>query len=65
MSDKVKTQKKSWAKGLQDEFKKVIWADRKRVARQTTAVVVVSVVLGLIIAVIDALLNYGIKFLVG
>ena len=68
MSDKAKTQKtqkKSWFKGLQAEFKKVIWPDKKTLARQTTAVVAVSVVLGLIIAVIDALLNYGIKFLVG
>ena len=65
MSEKQKTQKKSWFKGLHAEFKKVIWPDRKTLARQTTAVVVVSVVLGLIIAVIDALLNYGIKFLVG
>ena len=65
MSDKVKPQKKSWFKGLQAEFKKVIWPYKKTLARQTTAVVVVSVVLGLIIAVIDALLNYGIKFLVG
>lgn len=68
MSDKAKTQKtqkKSWFKGLQAEFKKVIWPDKKTLARQTTAVVAVSVVLGLIIAMIDALLNYGIKFLVG
>ena len=68
MSDKAKTQKtqkKSWFKGLQAEFKKVIWPDRKTLARQTTAVVAVSVVLGVIIAVIDALLSYGIKFLVG
>ena len=65
MSEKTKTQKKSWFKGLQAEFKKVIWPDKKTLARQTTAVVAVSVVLGVIIAVIDALLNYGIKFLVG
>ena len=65
MSDKAQTQKKSWFKGLQAEFKKVIWPDKQTLARQTTAVVGVSVVLGVIIAVIDALLNYGIKFLVG
>ena len=65
MSEKQKTQKKSWFKGLHAEFKKVIWPDKKTLARQTTAVVAVSVVLGVIIAVIDALLSYGIKFLVG
>ena len=59
MSDKAKTQKtqkKSWFKGLQAEFKKVIWPDRKTLARQTTAVIAVSVVLGAVIAVVDAMI---------
>ena len=64
MSGNEKTQKKSWFKGLQAEFKKIIWPDKKTLAKQTTAVVVVSVVLGALIAVIDELLNYGIEFLV-
>ena len=67
MSDKAKTQKtqqKSWFKGLQAEFKKVIWPDRKTLARQTTAVIAVSVVLGAVIAVVDAILKYGIDLLV-
>ena len=64
MSDKAKTQKKSWFKGLQAEFKKIIWPDKKTLAKQTTAVVAVSVVLGAVIAVIDAILRYGIDFLV-
>ena len=64
MSGKEKTQKKSWFKGLQAEFKKIIWPDKKTLAKQTTAVVAVSVVLGAVIAVIDAILRYGIDFLV-
>ena len=64
MSGKEKTQKKSWFKGLQAEFKKIIWPDKKTLAKQTTAVVVVSVVLGAVIAVIDAILKYGIDLLV-
>ena len=64
MSENTKTQKKSWFKGLQAEFKKVIWPDKKTLARQTTAVVAVSVVLGALISVVDALLRYGIDFLV-
>jgi len=64
MSEKTKTQKKSWFKGLQSEFKKVIWPDQKTLAKQTTAVVAVSVVLGALIAVIDAVLRYGIDLLV-
>ena len=64
MSEKEKTQKKSWFKGLQAEIKKIIWPDKKTLAKQTTAVVTVSVVLGAVIAVIDAILRYGIDFLV-
>ena len=64
MSEKEKTQKKSWFKGLQAEFQKIIWPDKKKLAKQTTAVVAVSVVLGAVIAVIDAILRYGIDFLV-
>lgn len=65
MSETEKTQKKSWFKGLQAEFKKVIWPDKKTLARQTTAVVVaVSVILGALIAVIDVILRYGIDLLI-
>ena len=60
----VKTQKKSWFKGLQAEFKKVIWPDKKTLAKQTTAVVSVSLLLGVLISVIDAILKYGIDLLV-
>ena len=63
MSEKTKTQKKSWFKGLQAEFKKIIWPDKKTLAKQTTAVVAVSVGLGALIAVIDVILRYGIDLL--
>lgn len=59
-----KAHKTSWFKGLQAEFKKVIWPDKNTLAKQTAAVVTVSVFLGLMIAVIDAILRYGIDFLV-
>ena len=59
-----KTQKKSWFKGLSKEFKKIIWPDKLTLAKQTSAVVVVSVVLGAIIALIDFMVQYGVDFLV-
>ena len=52
-----KTQKKSWFKGLQAEFRKVIWPDKNALVRQTTAVVSVSVLLGVIITVIEAVMK--------
>ena len=47
------------------EFKKIIWPDNKSLARQTGAVVATSVVLGLVIALLDFLIQYGVDFLVG
>ena len=63
MSENTKTQKKSWFKGLQAEFKKVICPDKRTLARQTTAVVAVSLILGALIAIIDAILQFGIELL--
>ena len=59
-----KPKKKSWFKGLKAEFKKIIWPDKKTLAKQTVAVTVCSLILGAIIAIVDALLQYGIDFLV-
>ena len=64
MGENTKTQKKSWFKGLKAEFKKIIWPDKTTLAKQTAAVVSVSVVLGAIIAVIDFLIQYGVDILV-
>ena len=59
-----KTQKTSWFKGLKAEFKKIIWPDRMTLAKQTAAVVTVSVALGAVIAVIDFLVQNGVDLLV-
>ena len=53
------TPKKSWFKGLKSEFKKIIWPTKASVARQTTAVVLITVVLGAVIVVIDRLVQMG------
>ncbi|MBQ4283028.1 MAG: preprotein translocase subunit SecE [Lachnospira sp.] len=61
---KEKKQKKSWFKGLKAEFNKVVWPSRKSLARETVAVVVVSVLLGVIISIVDFVARIGIEFLV-
>ncbi len=55
---------KGWLKGLKAEFHKISWTSRDDVTKQTIAVVVVSIILGLLIALIDFLLQSGINFLV-
>ena len=64
MGENTKTQKKSWFKGLKTEFRKIVWPDKNTLAKQTTAVVAVSVILGALIAVIDVILRYGIDLLI-
>lgn len=59
--DKVK----NWCKGLKSEFSKIAWESRENVTKETIAVVVISVVVGILIALIDTILHYGINFLTG
>ena len=61
---KTKAKKRSKRKGLKAGFKKIIWAGKKTLGKQTVAVVSVTVILGAIISVVDALLTFGIDFLV-
>ena len=65
MGQTEKAPKTSWFAGLKQEFSKISWTDRKSVVRQTIAVVAVSVVLGLIIALMDWFIQYGVDFLLG
>lgn len=60
---KQKTEK-SWFKGLKAEFKKIVWPDQKSLTKETAAVVIVSVVVGVIISVVDLIARFGIEFLV-
>lgn len=59
-----KAPKESFTKGLKSEFRKIIWPDKKTLGKQAVAVVSISIVLGLVITVIDTILQYGINFLV-
>ena len=60
----AKKQKKSWFKGLKAEFSKIIWPDQKSLTKETIAVLVVSVLLGVIISVVDLIVRFGIEFIV-
>jgi preprotein translocase subunit SecE len=65
MAEKTeKSLKKSWFDGLKAEFKKIIWPDRNSLLRETGAVVAVSIVLGMIIAILDFIFQYGVNILV-
>ena len=65
MGQTEKTPKQSWFHGLKQEFRKISWTDRKSVMKQTVAVVSVSVAVGLLIALLDWMIQYGVDFLLG
>ena len=61
---KNKTSFSDWWKGLQAEFRKISWPDRDTLTRETATVTVTAIVLGVIIATLDMILQYGINFLI-
>ena len=58
-----KQAKPSFWKGLKSEYKKITWPDRKSAFKQSVVVTIISVVLGLIIAILDYGIKYGVNFL--
>ncbi|BBF44477.1 preprotein translocase subunit SecE [Lachnospiraceae bacterium KM106-2] len=55
--------KKSKFKSLKSEFSKIVWPEKDALVKQTGAVVIASIILGVIIAVVDAGFNAGIDLL--
>mgnify|MGYP002519588778 FL=1 len=58
-----KTKKPGFFKGVKSEFKKITWPDKKSLVKQTFAVVVTTIVLGVLIAVFDFAIQYGVEFI--
>ena len=67
MGDSAKSEKTSklvkfW-NGVKAEFKKITWPDKDDLLKQSVAVVIISVVVGAIIAVLDFGMQYGADFI--
>ena len=60
---KEKASKPSFFKGVKAEFKKIVWPDKESLLKQSVAVVCISVVLGIIIAILDFIMLYGVDLL--
>ena len=58
-----KTKKQGFFKNVKIEFKKISWPDRKTMFKQSVAVVAISVVMGVVIAIIDYVAKYGVNFI--
>ena len=64
MADSAEKQvRPSFFKGVKAEFKKITWPDRNSTLKQSVAVVAISVVVGIIIALLDYVIKYGVNFL--
>ena len=65
MGDSAKTNapKTSFWKSVKTEFGKIIWPNKNDLLKQSTAVLCISIVVGLIITFLDTLIQYGINFL--
>ena len=57
------TEKKGFVEGLKAEFKKIIWPNKTTLGKQAVAVTIISVILGLIIALLDTVIQYAINFI--
>ena len=59
-AEKAAKKKGSFFKSFKAEFKRIIWPDKDTVIKETTAVVVVTVILGAVIALLDFIIKFGI-----
>ena len=59
-----KAERGAWFAGLKSEFSKIAWLDRPTLFKQVVAVIIVSVILGIIIAALDFGIQQGVDLLV-
>lgn len=58
-----KEKKPSFFKGLKNEYKKIVFADKGTVAKQTVAVLIMSIFIGVVIAALDYVMKFGLSFI--
>ena len=61
---KEKGAKKSWWKGLKAEFNRIIWTDKKKLGKQTVAVVVITAILCVLITLVDSVGLSFVEFII-
>ncbi len=51
--------KKGFFKGVKSEWRKITWPSKETLVKETAAVIVISVILGAVIALLDAVIKLG------
>lgn len=60
-----KTPKRSWFKGIKTEFNKIVWPDKESLTKKSIAVIIVTIITGIIIYVLDWFIELGIGVIIG
>lgn len=63
MADSAKENKVSFFDGVKAEWGKIIWPGKDQLTKQTIAVIVTTVIVGVIISLLDTALQYGVNLL--
>lgn len=58
-----KEKKPSFFRELKNEYKKIVFANKETVAKQTVAVLSLSIFIGAVIAVLDFVMKFGLSFI--
>ena len=64
VKEKSAKKKSGFFRSLKAEFKKIVWPGKETIMKETTAVVVVTVILGAIIALLDFVIKTGLDKLI-
>ena len=57
--NKDTAKKSSFFKGVKSEFRKITWPSKANLTRESVAVVIISIILGAVIALLDAAIKLG------
>ena len=60
-----KAPKKDFIKGLKAEFNKIIWPDKETLTKPSIVVIVSTIALGIVIAVLDLIIKFGLNIVIG
>ena len=58
------TVKPSFFKGVQNEFRKIIWPSKDTLIKETIAVIIISIIVGIIIAILDWAFQLGLGLVI-
>ena len=50
---------KDWSTGLKAEFSKIIWPTKATIVKQSVVVVIITAILGVLIGLIDQVVQFG------